>query len=483
MHDPWRRRRALAIGLGCAVALFVLLQPGNTLDEAEHLHAAWLIAHGGLRPIQDFFEHHTPLFWHFLGLIFRAGGDGPEVLYAGRVLMLACAGVWTWSLVSLARRWAPPGSREPQTGLFAVCVFALITTFAQDLIVVRPETLSLALLGPALVAWTRRSLVFAAVAGVLIGLSICASPRFVLFAPMLALTGFSPRRTAVAAAAACATGTAFVLALCPWQELLFDVRFSGLLQHAGHVAVLIDQRYVSALILLVVFVAGALFRSSRATLLWCLYGAGLLAICWATAGQYLYPQAFAPVLAWVPLFVAWLESQPAADAAQRRRFLDLTLYGSLPAATLMLWFAVSNYYSATAVTASRRILLDALPAGSRVFLLPRHHPITVADATYWGTILLTDAPGQICEAVDDYRARYPDAAVKLPACDFVADLRRARPAVVSRQLPMAGPQAQFFELTALIDKWYAPADKLDAAPTLPFASNVYFLREQGAIRQ
>src|SRR5260370_16026979 len=147
------RQRMLAIGLVAALGMYLFLQPGAPLDEPEHLHVAWLMVHLGLRPIHDFFEHHTPLLWHVLGLAYRAGVSGPEVLYFGRALTLACAALWVSALFALVRRWS--GGRRG--GLFAFASFALTAVFAPDLLVARPETLAMALLALALLCLTAPS--------------------------------------------------------------------------------------------------------------------------------------------------------------------------------------------------------------------------------------------------------------------------------------------------------------------------------------
>jgi hypothetical protein len=107
----------------------------------------------------------------------------------------------------------------------------------------------------------------------------------------------------------------------------------------------------------------------------------------------------------------------------------------------------------------------------------------VADASYWGTILIDDSPGKLCETVDLYRSTFPDAAVRLPDCDFAADLKQNRPAVVSRTLPLTAERSQFAVVTDELQRWYGPSDAIDDAPTPAFSANVYFLRTGTAGQQ
>src|SRR5438132_7438020 len=181
-----RYRRLLTLALALSLPAYLFVRPGllgaGINDEAEHLHAAWLMAVRGLSPLHGFFEHHLPLLWYVLGLGFRAGMKGPESLYWARLLVLACAALWCGALLSFVRVW----SREEARGDVALASFAAVAVFAQDLVVVRPETLAFGLLGASLWIWSRRTGRFAAAfaAGVLFGGTLFASPRFALLAPM-----------------------------------------------------------------------------------------------------------------------------------------------------------------------------------------------------------------------------------------------------------------------------------------------------------
>jgi hypothetical protein len=482
--------RLLAIAFGAAFVFYLFVQPGNRIDEAEHLHVAWLMTAGRLQPIHDFFEHHTPLFWHLLGLIFRAGFDGPEAIYPARALVIVCAAVWCWALTTLVRRWSDErGARPPLPGSFAVAAFAGIVLFSQDLVVVRPETLALALLGGAFVCWTgsSRPLLRAGCSGALLALSALASPRFVLLTPALLVASPSGRpvfpgwgRFIAGTAASVVVLALFVAFLCPWPDLLFDLRFSSLLQHVGRAPAL-DIRFlvasvcVAAVLGSLVAVLGAPPRVGL--LSWLAVGALAWGICLVTAGTYLYPQAFAPALAWLSLFVAWLEAAPKAEMASERRTLShLVLANWALLAAILLWDAGASPLNVFTITESRRLVLANIPPGERVLMITAYHPIAVRDASYWGSMLLDEPPGRGCETANLYDASHPDASVRLPRCDFPLDLQRGRPYAVTRTLYLAAPPEQFEIVRNEMAGGWSVTDRLDTAPVLSFAGNVLFRR-------
>ena len=58
------------------------------VDEFEHLHAAYLVAHGQA-PYHDFFEHHTPLFYYLAAAVLPMRSPTFETLIYARYLALA----------------------------------------------------------------------------------------------------------------------------------------------------------------------------------------------------------------------------------------------------------------------------------------------------------------------------------------------------------------------------------------------------------
>ena len=135
-------KKSLTTLLGGSLALwllFLFLQSGNWLDEAEHCHAAWLMGSQHLRPYTDFFQHHSPLLWDLLAIFYRVGGKGAEVLFFGRGLVVVCGLMVVFSLRSMTKNVA--GFFTPFIP-FAL-VFFLFGTFAvaySSTFVIRPET-------------------------------------------------------------------------------------------------------------------------------------------------------------------------------------------------------------------------------------------------------------------------------------------------------------------------------------------------------
>lgn len=76
-------------------------------DESQHLHAAWLVAHGRILYV-DFWEHHGPLFYYLVAPLTRLFTDSPGVYFATRGLMLLAAAAALGLLYLVLRRLEPP---------------------------------------------------------------------------------------------------------------------------------------------------------------------------------------------------------------------------------------------------------------------------------------------------------------------------------------------------------------------------------------
>ncbi len=59
-----------------------------TVDELEAVHSAWYVAQGWV-PYRDFFQHHHPLLYYGLAPLIAFMGESTDVLFAGRLGMLA----------------------------------------------------------------------------------------------------------------------------------------------------------------------------------------------------------------------------------------------------------------------------------------------------------------------------------------------------------------------------------------------------------
>jgi hypothetical protein len=487
--SPQRARRLVLIAICVGMAAYFFAESGNIFDEAEHLHVAWLMTVRHLRPLHDFFEHHTPLLWHVLSVPYRLGMNGPEVLYAGRLFVAVAAAIWVYALFSLARRWSAAPARE-QAGVPALILFVLTVLITEEMFVLRPETLGAALFAPALLLWTRpsRSLPTAAAAGALAALACCSSPRFALLLPVFVLAGPEgrpalpwPRIAAATGAGAAALG-AFFAFVCPWREFLFDVRFSALLQHVGTIPdIRLSVHTGSAAVVMAIFGFWLALTGARAKAVvpWIALGAVILVSCVAAAGSYPYTQAFFPVFLWATLFAAWLDAQPmtSESAAIRTRTLSVLEGCVLLVVIVQLWAASNSMYGAPALTASRSMLMEQLPPGGRVMLIPGAHPITADDGSYWGAVINDESPGKMCTAVERYRELYPALPFRLPRCDLLSDLNRG-PALISRILFLAVDVSQVDAVRETIDARYTECEGLSAAPTRTFYSNILCRKRQ-----
>lgn len=103
------------------------------IDELEHLHAAWCLAHGQVI-YRDFFEHHGLPWYLLLQVIPRSFDDPFQALWAGRALMMA---FWAGILL-LQWRLAEP---EWPTFFRAIAVVLLcsFTTFSVKATDIRPD--------------------------------------------------------------------------------------------------------------------------------------------------------------------------------------------------------------------------------------------------------------------------------------------------------------------------------------------------------
>ena len=139
-------------------------------DEIEHLHAAWLVAHGA-RPYTDFLEQHHPTLWYLLAPSVGLFQSVRSFVFAARLFDLACLAGLLAIFVRLFRRLYP-GARVRWPLLVLVSSFM----FVRDTLEVRPDPLMNFLVYGALLSWVaflqdhRR--LRAAAAGVLFGAAV-----------------------------------------------------------------------------------------------------------------------------------------------------------------------------------------------------------------------------------------------------------------------------------------------------------------------
>jgi predicted membrane-bound mannosyltransferase len=103
VRRPGRPLTVVAVlAIGLALRLGFIWNGPLDLDESQHLHDAWLVAHGPVVYV-DFWEHHSPLFYYVVAPLTRLFTDSAYVYLTAHGLMLAITGV-AFVLLYLALR-------------------------------------------------------------------------------------------------------------------------------------------------------------------------------------------------------------------------------------------------------------------------------------------------------------------------------------------------------------------------------------------
>lgn len=126
----------IAIGALLGLAAAVAWLKAFSIDEFQYAHAAWLVAHGQI-PYRDFFEHHFPLIYQMLSLVFVITGDAPSGILLLRaamipILLLSCLGV------------AMVNQHEHAASLLAPLLLLSTPTFVRFATEIRPDALACA---------------------------------------------------------------------------------------------------------------------------------------------------------------------------------------------------------------------------------------------------------------------------------------------------------------------------------------------------
>jgi hypothetical protein len=439
--------------------LFLAVQWGDPFDETEHAHVAWQMAVRGQRPIADFFQHHQPLLWDLLEPYYLLGG-GPEGLYFGRGLVVACAVVTALALRRLA------GGSAGWLGLLPLLGASLALP---SFWVLRPETLGTALFLAGIAAWVRRRedeawwtwLAGDGAAGFLFAAALLATPRFLLLGgAFLLFRGRSPYPLLLRLVAWGAGLFVFLdgyLFLRPYslEDIAFNLDASRVIGGIGEgyfkesIAML---SLAGGCLALAVWIGGRLDRPQRRRFLIRVgYGVLVLAASLLAAWPFLYAQNLFAPLVWLALMladaegrVAWLErSRPL------RALTGLALAGCGACLLLTVVGIVTGKTIMRRVQA-KTALVRLLQPGDRVLLSTATHPISIDDLSYYGHPLV-DSHDRLPAAVRELRKRWP-----LPPCDFLAEVRRERPAVIDGFLLTSLTPEQQEELQQILDAEYRP---------------------------
>jgi hypothetical protein len=214
-------RAALAVcGLFVAALLPVLASLYPNFDEGVYIQQA-LRVRDGMLPYRDFFCHQTPLHLFTLAAV---AWIAPDSLLAYRLpSLLACAALgfvtWRIALARVSRPWA-----------LAACVLALAAAVQFHGTVALPNALMAALAAAAVwLAWLRGGPCAAAIAGVLLAVSVLYKPLSVAAAAALALAMLFDRERRRDLLALVAAGGVTGIAAGALFERLSDGAFHELL--------------------------------------------------------------------------------------------------------------------------------------------------------------------------------------------------------------------------------------------------------------
>jgi hypothetical protein len=446
-------RGLLAVVLVCW-CLFLALHWGDPFDETEHAHVAWLMAHGH-RPIHDFFQHHQPLLWDVLRLYFLIG-DGPEVLYAGRGLVVACAVVSWWAL----SRGSPKAH-----GTLAILPLLISTVLIPTLWVLRPETLGAALMFVAVALWRRtdgepewRGILFEILAGVLFAAALFSSPRFLLLGVAFVCFGVRWDRTLPWRLTTMATGVVLFVSgyvlLKPStpSDVWFNIESSRAIAQTGpgyFKELPLQLTTMACFVALGIWTATLLEKKDRrAFVLRGGVGVLIFAASLASGWPYLYAQNLAAGVVWMALMLADAERRiDWSRQASRLRVVGLLTVVAALTCVGLLFVDVQRGQTIAIRVQTRRALLEKLQLGDKVLLSSATHPICVEDVSFYGHPLV-DAEERLPLAMMKLRDRWP-----LPECDFLKDAQR-KPAVIDGFTLGNLSEKRQRELKEILDKEY-----------------------------
>jgi hypothetical protein len=450
---------------------FLFFQHGQIWDEGEHAHAAWLVSQGKV-PLDEFFQHHQPLLWSVLALYYRAGLRGAGVLIWGRILVVLSGLACAVALLRIARPADGTPSRLSR-GL-GPAAFIAMTLLLPRLFVIRPETISAALLLVALCVWMagssfRSEILKAVLAGMLAGAAVYSSPRFALLGGLFLLFGRQSCRRWLALTLG---GAAFVAAYTvvsgfSLSKVIFDIRFSAFLQSVGiwPVGRPVEFWYSFSAVACVPLLALVLAVDRKERLRCAVliaYAVAVFVICARVAGLFEYPEAYAPFITAVAVTYAWVGArlQWPPDG--------LGTYGLIAAPVLFAAALALPYmevqippFDFLATVRYRERLAAAVPPGATVLLYSRDSPITVPDASYYGTPLV-DGQNRLCRAVREFNSQR-----KLPPCNFMKVLLDARPYLTEAGIGVVTRGADRQRADRYVRAHYHRVPALDGPPDPP----------------
>ncbi len=218
-----------ALGVGFLLLVFHAAHSGPDHDEIAYLHASWLVSQG-LKPFQDFMEHHNPTLLYLLSPLAGALTGSPRaLLFAARWLDLGCLALLLAAFVAVVR----PLLSERRGGWTALLLLGCFF-FLRNSMEVRPDPWMALLCFLGFWQWAvylrgPGRLLPAGLAGLCLGAAVAFLPKAILFVACLAVgTALAVRGSAGWTKAARGGLVALAAALLPLGALVLALLRLGL---------------------------------------------------------------------------------------------------------------------------------------------------------------------------------------------------------------------------------------------------------------
>jgi hypothetical protein len=316
------------------------------------------------------------------------------------------------------------------------------------LFVIRPETVSAALVVLSVLIWVQKKgewltwhKIFRDIAsGILFGLSVYCSPRFLLFSGIyILLIDDTMKYNSVKFIRSLYLFGGFVLSILsyiilskiPFEYVIFNIKFSAFLQHigTGSVSALKSMEWSFVFIVmsssLIFCLLPAMYRLKYLLMfLYFMIAVGVTIVSW---GKYPYTQnCYVPVCL-IGVIWSWAE--------QKMEWKDRTVNIMIIACAFVIikfnYLTLEHANNAGTlkdVVAYRQYLINCLYKGDKVMVSSRHHPICTLDASYYA-FPLPDSVNRTCIAISDYNSQ-----LNFPECNYKNEITRNQPTIIDNSI-------------------------------------------------
>ncbi len=446
----------------------------TTADEIEHMHIAWLMGYRGLMPIQDFFQHHTHILWDILALYYKFGGQGPEIIYYGRSLVLFCAVLTIAGFYVLGSYKVQNKNNIALPGMFGILIFIFASSLLLSMFSIRPETIGTTAFIWSVVFWMKRAdsttsrvYIYDLLAGLLFGLALISSPRFLLLGGVYLLFDKNRAQLFVKELLRLLTLGIGVISFISiflkfsyfsLADFYYVISFSALLQSVGDGPSSVNADFVVffTIALFILYLVFHLDKSKKEIpYQWSPKFGYLIILFVATAfigGNYVYDQDLIPLILFICLMLAYFQPEIKNSSNLKELAQGLTIAVSVFALTHHQHLVIADNLIDEDV---KRINLDLsiIPVGERILMNPRSHPISIDDASYY-VLPLFDAQNRLCNA-----ARLYPHSEKLPECNYWDDIIDNQPFLLTKNVKRIIPMERKKELKEFLGENYRKCNR------------------------